>query len=94
MIRPGACLILMILGLAQPAQACAPNGGSTFCADGWIAQPTAREQDQPPAPDQDTAWSGDGGRGDGAPLLMGDDGVYVEGAVVIGDAPPAPDADL
>lgn len=86
MIRVVAVLFWVIAGLNGSAQACTPNANSTFCADGWVAQPLGRVQpDEDPgasAPDED--WTGDGGGQESG--FAGDD-IYVEGAVTIGTAP-------
>ncbi|WP_295047264.1 hypothetical protein [uncultured Paracoccus sp.] len=81
-----AALAILILGCAasaQPVQACGSGASSTFCADGWVAQQPAKALGPQGGPQAD-GWSGDGTD----PAFVGDDGVYVEGAVVLDDPPP------
>ncbi|TBN41940.1 hypothetical protein EYE42_05945 [Paracoccus subflavus] len=87
MIRIVVGLILAILCMAGPSQACGPNASSTFCADGWVAQPVSRTraQDERPASEQAEDWTDDGTGPD--PSFSGGGGIYVEGAVTIGEAP-------
>lgn len=81
MILIVAVLILAVLGPAGPARACTPHASSTFCPEAWVAQPTGgRDTD---------------GQGFGTdPAFAGQDGIHVEGAVVIDDPPPEADGQL
>ncbi len=88
MIRVIAALILAILGSAAPARACTTQASSTFCADGWVTQPTSS---------RDAAGQDPGGLADAAPETapaFGEDGIYVEGAVSIDDPPIKADGQL
>lgn len=86
MIRVVAVLICVMPWLAGPALACGAKGNSTFCADGWVAQPMGRAKadDQRPGSEHGEDWPDDDGAAE-PPFL--DDGIYVEGAVAIDDAP-------
>ena len=83
MIRVVAVLIGIIIGLANSAQACSQNASSTFCADGWMAQPMGRDSadGQDLALDQTGNWTSDGSATD--PSYPGDEDIYVEGAVML-----------
>ncbi|MGN7870288.1 hypothetical protein [Paracoccus sp. 22332] len=87
MIRIIAVLTLVVLGPAQPAQACGSGASSTFCADGWVAQQPAKAL----GPDSGGDSQG-GGWPDDATEPSGD-GIYVEGAVVV-DTPSEDDGQL
>ena len=91
MIHAVAILILAVAGLAAPAHACSTKASSTFCADGWVAQPAGRATGQDPAGEQADAWPDDGSGTD--PSFDGD-GVYVEGAVAVEEPPSGDDAEL
>src|SRR5690606_25062857 len=88
MIRIIAGLLLAILCLSEPARACSTTASSTFCADGWVSQPVQR-RGQP----DEQAGSGfqDGMGSDPGP---GSDGIYVEGAVAVGDPASEDDGKL
>lgn len=84
-----ALSILVLSSLAAPALACSAGGGSTFCADGWIAAPVGRDRradadtdDVPPPDDGPGAESGPGAEGGGE--------VWVDGAVPV-PADPTPE---
>ena len=86
MVRIIAGLVLAVFCLAGPARACSTTASSTFCADGWVAQPMGRAKadDQRPGSEHGEDWPDDDGAAE-PPFL--DDGIYVEGAVAIDDAP-------
>lgn len=82
MVRVGLVLILMAAG---PAWSCGANAASTFCEGGWVTQPVEARRH---ADDQAAA-------DDGAdPVFIGEQGVYVEGAVVLDDPPPGDGGEL
>lgn len=84
MIRIVAMLILAVMGLAGPALACSTKASSTFCADGWVSQPTGADEGQ----DTGEEWLDEGG---GTDPSFGGEGIYVEGAVAV-DGPIPGDA--
>ncbi|MTD99173.1 hypothetical protein GIY56_02600 [Paracoccus sp. YIM 132242] len=86
MIRVIAVLILAVLGMADPARACTTQASSTFCTDGWVAQPMGGGDRRSRAEEQAGAWPGDDS---GTDPSFGADGVYVEGAVAVDG--PIPD---
>lgn len=91
MIRVVAVLILAVANFAGSAQACNTRASSTFCPEGWVAQPVGGRNDNDQAlVEQSTgAWPDDDGGTD--PAFLGEAGVYVDGAVVIDD--PIPEAE-
>jgi hypothetical protein len=86
MVRIIAGLVLAVFCLAGPARACSTTASSTFCADGWISQPTDRRG----PPDEQPG----SGLQDGTDLGPGPDGLYVEGAVVVDDPASGNDGEL
>lgn len=88
MIRIIAGLVLVLCCLADPARACSTTASSTFCADGWISQPTDRRG--PPAEQAEAGFP----EGMGSDAGLGSDGIYVEGAVVIDDPESEDDGQL
>jgi hypothetical protein len=91
MIRILAVLILTALALAAPAQACSTKASSTFCAEGWIAQPVERPaHGQDPPADQPGAWPGEAS----GPDPSFGEGIYVEGAVTVDDPMNGDDGEL
>lgn len=84
MIRIVAATSWLIVFLAHSAQACSPNSNSTFCADGWVAQPMGSDQaDRRQALEQAGDWI-DGGS---EKNLLSEGEIYVEGAVTLDDPP-------
>lgn len=83
MTRVIAILTGIIIALARPALACGPSSGSTFCAESWLAQPSSRSRSETPeaAVQEASDWPSD------AQPLASPGEIYVEGAVVIGEAP-------
>jgi hypothetical protein len=91
MIRVVAAISWFIVLLAHSAQACSPKSNSTFCADGWVAQPMGRvDVDRRQASEQAGDRIDDGSEQN---PLSGDE-IYVEGAVTIGEPPAGTDAPL
>ena len=88
MIRIIAGLVPTVLCLAGPALACSTTASSTFCADGWVSQPTERRG--PPEGQAETGFQD----GMGSDPVLGSDGLYVEGAVVVDDPASADDGQL
>ena len=85
MIRIVAATSWFIVLLAHSAQACSSNSNSTFCANGWVAQPMGRvHADRRQALEQ----AGDRIDGGSEQNLLSEGEIYVEGAVTI-DNPPA-----
>lgn len=91
MIRIAAILILAVLELTGPAGACSTKSSSTFCADGWVAQPTRAREGRDAADGQGEAWLDDGS---GTDPSFGGDGIYVEGAVAVEGPVPGDDGQL
>jgi hypothetical protein len=91
MIHVIAVLILAVSGVANPARACTTQASSTFCADGWVGQPMGGGDRRSQAEEQAADWPDDGSGVDPSP---GGDGVYVEGAVVVGNPDPGDDGQL
>ena len=84
MIRNVAATSWFIVLLAHFAQACSPNSNSTFCADGWMAQPMGRvHADRRQALEQAGDWLD----GDSEKNLLPEGEIYVEGAVTLDDPP-------
>ena len=94
MNRVVAVVILAVTGFAAPAQACSTKASSTFCPEGWVAQPVGGRTDNGQAlAEQSTgAWLDDGGETD--PAFFGEAGVYVDGAVVVDDPIPEVESQL
>lgn len=91
MIRVVAVLILAVLGMANPARACTTQASSTFCTDGWVAQPMGGGDRRSRAEEQAGVWPGEGS---GTDPSFGGDGVYVEGAVAVEDPVSGDDGQL
>lgn len=90
MIRVVAVLFLAVLTLAAPARACSTKA-STFCADGWLAQPMGGGDRRSRAEEQAGARpDGNSGPDPGFP----DNGIHVEGAVVLDGPVPSHDGQL
>lgn len=83
--------LAVVLCAAGPAAACSTSASSTFCADGWVAQPT--ETRRVPADDHPAAAYDDPG-GTGFETGSSQEDLYVEGAVILDEAPSGPDEDL
>ena len=85
MISNVAATSWFIVLLAHSAQACSPNPNSTFCADGWVAQPMGRvHADRPQALEQAGDWVHGGSE---EKNLLPESEIYVEGAVTLDDPP-------
>ena len=83
MIRVVAATSWIIVLLAHSSQACSPNSNSTFCPDGWVAQPIGRVNTDRRTLEQAGDWI-DGGSDQ---TLLSEGELYVEGGVTLDDPP-------